>query len=72
MKTALGTLRVLLVKDTFYSFSMALFVLYTIQSLEGAEKYFVRKIEYLTKQIEKVQPGLIEKHRIRQGKWVFV
>ncbi|XP_028391377.1 prefoldin subunit 5-like [Dendronephthya gigantea] len=37
------------------------------KSLEGAEKYFERKIEYLTKQIEKIQPGLIEKHRIRQA-----
>ncbi|CAB3981660.1 prefoldin subunit 5-like [Paramuricea clavata] len=37
------------------------------KSLEGAEKYFLRKIEFLTKQIEKVQPGLIEKHRIRQA-----
>jgi hypothetical protein len=47
---------------------MPLFVLFSAQSLEGAEKYFLRKIEYLTKQIEKVQPGLVDKHRVRQGK----
>jgi hypothetical protein len=50
---------------------MPLFVLYITQSLEGAEKYFLRKIEFLTKQIEKVQPGLIEKHRIRQGNGIL-
>ncbi|XP_046846268.1 prefoldin subunit 5-like [Xenia sp. Carnegie-2017] len=37
------------------------------KSLEGAEQYFGRKINYLTEQMEKVQPGLVEKHRIRQA-----
>ena len=37
------------------------------QSLDGAEKYFLRKIAFLKKQMETVQPGLIEKHNIRQG-----
>lgn len=38
------------------------------QPLEEAKKYFKRKVDFVTKQMEKVQPVLIEKSKMRQGK----
>ncbi|XP_001178621.1 prefoldin subunit 5 [Strongylocentrotus purpuratus] len=34
--------------------------------LEEAKKYFKRKVDFVTKQMEKVQPVLIEKSKMRQ------
>ncbi|XP_072173762.1 prefoldin subunit 5-like [Diadema setosum] len=39
---------------------------YVEKSLEESKKYFKRKIEFVTKQMEKVQPILIEKSKMRQ------
>ena len=43
------------------------FVIY-LQSVDGAVDYYKRKTEYLTKQMEKLQPLLSEKYRMKQGK----
>jgi prefoldin subunit 5 len=37
------------------------------QTIEEAQSYFQRKIEYLAKQIEDVQPSLLEKQKTREG-----
>ncbi|KAK3697534.1 hypothetical protein QZH41_019773 [Actinostola sp. cb2023] len=37
------------------------------KDLKEAELYFQRKMDYVTTQIEKLQPLLIEKHKMRQG-----
>ncbi|XP_041460242.1 prefoldin subunit 5-like [Lytechinus variegatus] len=39
---------------------------YVEKSLEEAKKYFKRKVDFVTKQMEKVQPVLIEKSKMRQ------
>ena len=38
-----------------------------MQTAEGAKEYFKRRTEYLTKQMEKIQPVLQEKYRMKQG-----
>jgi hypothetical protein len=42
--------------------------IFLIQEVKKAKEYFKRKIDYITKQIEKVQPLLHEKYRMKQGK----
>ncbi|KXJ25692.1 prefoldin subunit 5 [Exaiptasia diaphana] len=37
------------------------------KDLKDAEQYFQRKMDYVTTQIEKLQPILIEKHKMRQA-----
>jgi prefoldin alpha subunit len=37
------------------------------KTIEEAQSYFQRKIEYLAKQIEDVQPSLLEKQKTREG-----
>ena len=38
-----------------------------VKGLEEAEGYFGRKVDLVTKQLELLQPKLIEKHKMRQG-----
>ncbi|CDQ63819.1 unnamed protein product [Oncorhynchus mykiss] len=40
---------------------------YVEKNVDGTKEFFKRKIEFLTKQIEKVQPALQEKHGMKQG-----
>lgn len=40
----------------------------SVQNVEDSKAFFKRKIEFLTKQIEKIQPVLQEKHAMKQGK----
>lgn len=44
------------------------FVFLSMQNVEDSKAFFKRKIEFLTKQIEKIQPVLQEKHAMKQGK----
>ncbi|XP_014022327.1 prefoldin subunit 5 isoform X2 [Salmo salar] len=39
----------------------------TSSNVDGTKEFFKRKIEFLTKQIEKVQPALQEKHGMKQA-----
>lgn len=41
---------------------------FLFKTREKAQEFFKRKIEYLTKNIEKVQPILQEKYRSKQGR----
>ncbi|XP_034442341.1 prefoldin subunit 5 isoform X1 [Hippoglossus hippoglossus] len=41
---------------------------YVEKNVGDSKKFFKRKIDFLTKQIEKVQPALQEKHSMKQGK----
>lgn len=43
----------------------------TLQTAEDAKDFFKRKIDFLTKQMEKIQPALQEKHAMKQGKVVL-
>lgn len=43
-------------------------VLPSLQNVNDSKAFFKRKIEFLTKQIEKIQPVLQEKHAMKQGK----
>ena len=46
--------------------------LFILQSVDKAKDYFKRRIEYITKQIEKIQPILQEKYKMKQGMaWSF-
>lgn len=38
-----------------------------LQTIPEAQNYFKRRTEYLTKQMEKLQPALQEKFRMKQG-----
>lgn len=38
-----------------------------LQSPVKAKEYFDRKVEFITKQMEKIQPLLQEKYRTKQG-----
>uniref|UniRef100_G3N6G0 Prefoldin 5 n=1 Tax=Gasterosteus aculeatus TaxID=69293 RepID=G3N6G0_GASAC len=40
---------------------------YVEKNVEDSKAFFKRKIEFLTKQIEKVQPALQEKHAMKQA-----
>uniref|UniRef100_A0A3B3ZEY3 Prefoldin subunit 5 n=1 Tax=Periophthalmus magnuspinnatus TaxID=409849 RepID=A0A3B3ZEY3_9GOBI len=40
---------------------------YVEKSVDDAKGFFKRKIDFITKQIESIQPALQEKHTIRQG-----
>lgn len=40
----------------------------SLQNVDDSKAFFKRKIEFLTKQIEKIQPVLQEKHAMKQGK----
>ncbi|KAF0035021.1 hypothetical protein F2P81_012779 [Scophthalmus maximus] len=40
---------------------------YVEKKVEDSKGFFKRKIEFLTKQIEKIQPALQEKHAMKQG-----
>ncbi|KAG8452680.1 hypothetical protein GDO86_004462 [Hymenochirus boettgeri] len=40
---------------------------YVEKSVEDARDFFKRKIDFLTKQIEKIQPALQEKHAVKQA-----
>ena len=44
-------------------------VYFYLQTLEEAQDYFKRKVEFLSTQIEKVQQVGREKSGIRQGEW---
>ena len=44
-----------------------MFFLSLWQSPEKAKEYFMRKVEFITKQMEKIQPMLQEKCRTKQG-----
>lgn len=48
------------------------FVFPAMQNVEDSKAFFKRKIEFLTKQIEKIQPVLQEKHAMKQGKPGFL
>uniref|UniRef100_A0A8C5MD08 Prefoldin subunit 5 n=1 Tax=Leptobrachium leishanense TaxID=445787 RepID=A0A8C5MD08_9ANUR len=37
------------------------------QTVDDAKGFFKRKIDFLTKQIEKIQPALQEKHAMKQA-----
>uniref|UniRef100_A0AAX7UUX9 Prefoldin subunit 5 n=1 Tax=Astatotilapia calliptera TaxID=8154 RepID=A0AAX7UUX9_ASTCA len=37
------------------------------QNVEDSKAFFKRKIDFLTKQIEKIQPALQEKHAMKQA-----
>ncbi|NXI49701.1 PFD5 protein, partial [Chloroceryle aenea] len=37
------------------------------QTADNARDFFKRKIDFLTKQMEKIQPALQEKHAMKQG-----
>lgn len=50
------------------SFVLFVFVLFFFQTVDDGKSYFKRKIEYITKQIEKIQPVLREKYAMKQGK----
>lgn len=39
-----------------------------LQTLKEAKDYFKRKIEFIAKQIEKIQPLVMEKQSLAQGK----
>ncbi len=39
----------------------------SFQNVEDGKEFFKRKIDFLTKQIEKIQPALQEKHAMKQG-----
>uniref|UniRef100_A0A673CH94 Prefoldin 5 n=1 Tax=Sphaeramia orbicularis TaxID=375764 RepID=A0A673CH94_9TELE len=41
---------------------------YVEKNVEDSKSFFKRKIDFLTKQIEKIQPALQEKHAMKQGK----
>ena len=38
------------------------------QNVDDSKAFFKRKIDFLTKQIEKIQPALQEKHGMKQGR----
>ncbi|KPP73339.1 prefoldin subunit 5-like [Scleropages formosus] len=40
---------------------------YVEKNVEDAKEFFKRKIDFLTKQIEKIQPALQEKHAMKQA-----
>ncbi|KAE8627005.1 hypothetical protein XENTR_v10006831 [Xenopus tropicalis] len=40
---------------------------YVEKTVEDAKDFFKRKVEFLTKQIEKIQPALQEKHAMKQA-----
>lgn len=40
-----------------------------LQTAEDAKDFFKRKIDFLTKQMEKIQPALQEKHAMKQGEF---
>ncbi|OCT95905.1 prefoldin subunit 5 [Xenopus laevis] len=40
---------------------------YVEKTVEDAKAFFKRKVEFLTKQIEKIQPALQEKHAMKQA-----
>uniref|UniRef100_A0A0D9QZM3 Prefoldin subunit 5 n=1 Tax=Chlorocebus sabaeus TaxID=60711 RepID=A0A0D9QZM3_CHLSB len=42
---------------------------YVEKTAEDAKDFFKRKIDFLTKQMEKIQPALQEKHAMKQGKF---
>ena len=41
---------------------------YVEKTAEDAKDFFKRKIDFLMKQMEKIQPALQEKHAMKQGK----
>ncbi|NXK57215.1 PFD5 protein, partial [Chauna torquata] len=41
---------------------------YVEKTADDARDFFKRKIDFLTKQMEKIQPALQEKHAMKQGK----
>ena len=45
-------------------------VLSGAQTLKDATSFFERRLEYVTKNLENLQQGLIEKYKIRDGGWV--
>lgn len=46
---------------------VCLFIFFILQNVDDSKVFFKRKIEFLTKQIEKIQPALQEKHAMKQG-----
>lgn len=40
---------------------------FLLQTADNARDFFKRKIDFLTKQMEKIQPALQEKHAMKQG-----
>lgn len=43
----------------------------SLQNVEDSKAFFKRKIDFLTKQIEKIQPALQEKHAMKQGNFLI-
>lgn len=43
-----------------------------LQNVEDSKAFFKRKIDFLTKQIEKIQPALQEKHGMKQGRFLCI
>lgn len=43
-----------------------------LQNVGDSKAFFKRKIDFLTKQIEKIQPALQEKHSMKQGRSLCV
>uniref|UniRef100_A0A669E4P5 Prefoldin subunit 5 n=1 Tax=Oreochromis niloticus TaxID=8128 RepID=A0A669E4P5_ORENI len=44
---------------------------YVEKNVEDSKAFFKRKIDFLTKQIEKIQPALQEKHAMKQGNFLI-
>ncbi len=42
-------------------------VMFSFQNIKDAKQYFKRKVDFISKQIERIQPMLVEKSNIRQG-----
>lgn len=47
------------------------FAFISLQNVEDSKAFFKRKIDFLTKQIEKIQPALQEKHAMKQGNFLI-
>lgn len=48
------------------------FFFLSFQNVEDGKEFFKRKIDFLTKQIEKIQPALQEKHAMKQGDFTSI
>ena len=44
-----------------------MFISWGPQTLKDATSFFERRLDYVTKNLENLQQGLIEKHKIREG-----
>ncbi len=53
-----------------YQINLTIFL--SFQNVEDGKEFFKRKIDFLTKQIEKIQPALQEKHAMKQGDFTYL